>query len=178
MGSKFLSGDDSTDLTELQMGSFAINVASAVIQSLAPNLPIRTNADRMLTSGLIQVADCAFVPLTNPATTNLNLASYAINNAKEMLLQLNALPTTPAATLLTIYTDGSRLRYKDNTTATYQVATSTDLAAYLLKSGGTMTGAIAMGTNNITGIGTLSGATISRSADNIVANTGTGTAGA
>ena len=102
MGSKFLSSSDGVDLTELQLGVFPLNVASAVIQSLAVSLPVRTNADRMLTSGLIQVADCAFIPLTNPATANLDLASYAINNAKQMLLASNATPTTPATNMLTV----------------------------------------------------------------------------
>ena len=79
--------------------------------------------------------------------------------------------------MLTFYTNGNKLHYKDDTTVTYQVATSTDLAAYLLKSGGTMTGSIAMGAHDITNIGTLSGSSISRNANDIVANTGTGTSG-
>ena len=69
--------------------------------------------------------------------------------------------------MLTIYTSGDRVRYKDNTTATYQVATLIDLAVYLLKSGGTLSGAIAMVTNNITNIGSISGAVNSRLVDNI-----------
>ena len=145
MGSKFLASDSSVDLTELQLGSFAINISTAVIQSLAVNLPIRTNADRMLTSGLIQLTDCAFVPLTNPASANLDLASYAITDVKEMLFEANVTPSTPPMDMLTLYTSGDRLRYKDVTMATYQVATSADLAVYLLKSGGTMTGTINMG---------------------------------
>ena len=128
MGSKFFGGSDSVDLTELQLGSFSVNLASAVIQTLAPNLPVRTNADRMLTSGLIQFSDCAFSPLTNPASENLDLASYAITDVKEILLESNVSPSTPPADMLTLYTSGDRLRYKDDTTATYQVATSGDLA--------------------------------------------------
>ena len=42
-------------------------------------------------------------------------------------------------------------------------------ASYLAKAGGTMAGAIAMGTNNITNIGSISGATYTRTADNIAA---------
>ena len=95
MGSKFLGGDDSTDLAELQLGTFPINISSAVVQSLAGSLPVRTNADRMLTSGLIQLTDCNFSPLTNPASENLDLASYAITDVKEMLLESNATPSTP-----------------------------------------------------------------------------------
>ena len=177
MGSKFLAADSAVDLTELQLGTYPINIASAVIQSLAPNLPVRTNADRMVTSGLIQLTDCAFAPLTNPASANLNLANFAITNVKETSLQSNAAPSTPDPNMLTVYTSGDRLRYKDNTTATYQVATLSDLAAYLLKSGGTMSGAIAMATNNITNIGSISGAVNSRLVDNIASISGAQTTG-
>ena len=131
MSSKFLSSGG--DLSTLQIGVFPLNVASAVVQSLAPSLPVKTTASKELVSGLIQVADCAFIPLTNPATVNLNLASYAINNVKEMLFALNAAPSTPPANLLTIYTNASKLQYKDDTTATYQIATTSDIASYLLK---------------------------------------------
>ena len=79
MGSKFLESD-STDLSALTDGTFNLNISSAVLQSLAPNLPVRTTGTRQLTSALIQLADCAFTPLTNPATANLNLAGYAVSN--------------------------------------------------------------------------------------------------
>ena len=39
--------------------------------------------------------------------------------------------------------------------------------------GATLSGVLVMGGNNITGVGTISGATNSRTADNIVSNTGT-----
>ena len=81
--------DGSGDLSALQDGTFPLNVASVVISNTTPSQPLRTDASRKITTGLIQVADCAFTPLTNPATTNLNLASYAINNVASI--------TTPAA---------------------------------------------------------------------------------
>src|SRR5205814_1828612 len=43
---------------------------------------------------------------------------------------------------------------------------------YLPLAGGTMAGSIAMGTNNITNVGSLSGAANTRSVDDIVANAG------
>lgn len=49
--------------------------------------------------------------------------------------------------------------------------------AFLPLAGGAMTGAIVMGANNISGVGSISGATNSRTADNIVSNTSTGIAG-
>ena len=102
---------------------FSLSIASAIIQNLAPSLPVRTTAAKQLISGQIQLTDCAFAPLTNPAAVNLDLASYTITDVKEMLLELNAAPSTPPADMLTLYTSGDRLRYKDDTTATYQVAT-------------------------------------------------------
>ena len=139
MGSKFL-GSDSTNLSALIDGTFQLNVASATIQSLAPSLPLKTTATKQLISGLIQLTDCAFAPLTNPASANLNLAGFSITNAKETTLQSNAAPSTPDPNMLTIYTSGNRLQYKHNTAATYQVANMTDLAGYLPLTGGTMNG--------------------------------------
>lgn len=55
------------------------------------------------------------------------------------------------------------------------IISSPDLTAYLQKAGGTMSGAIVMGTNDITGIDDLSGPTNSRKADNIVSCTGAST---
>lgn len=52
---------------------------------------------------------------------------------------------------------------------------SASTGPWLPLAGGTMSGSIAMGTNNITNVGNLSGATNSRTADNIVSNTGSGT---
>lgn len=51
------------------------------------------------------------------------------------------------------------------------------IATKLPLAGGTMSGAIAMASNNITNIGTISGTTNSRSADNIVSCTGSSVAG-
>ena len=106
MSSKFLSSGG--DLATLQIGVFPLNVASAVIQSLAPSLPLKTTATKQLVSGLIQLTDCAFAPLTNPASSNLNLANYAITNVKETSLQSNAAPSTPDPNMLTIYTSRDR----------------------------------------------------------------------
>ena len=128
MGSKFLSSSTAGNLEELQSGNFSVNVASVAIQSLAPSLPLRTNANKELISGLIQLNDCNFNPVSNPSSTDLDLASYAITDVKQILLENNVTPSTLPADMLTLYTNGDRLRYKD-TTATYQVTTSGSLAA-------------------------------------------------
>jgi hypothetical protein len=143
-------------------------MSSAIIQTLSPSLPLKTTATKQLTSALIQLADCAFTPLTNPSAADLNLAGYSVTNVNQAVMSSNVAPTTPATNQLTLYSSGKKLRYKDDTSSTYQVATSTDLTAYLQLIGGTMTGSVNMGTNNITNVGTVSGATNSRTADNIL----------
>lgn len=69
MSSKFLSGGQ-TDFTD---GTAQINIKSATIQDLLPNLPVRTTTGKLLTSGLIQVTDCAFVPLSDPFNGTLHV---------------------------------------------------------------------------------------------------------
>ena len=155
MGSKFLSSSTAGGLEELQSGNFSVNVASIAIQSMAPSLPIRTNPNKELISGLIQLDDCNFNPISNPLSTDLDLASYAITDVKQILLENNVTPSTPPTDMLTLYTSGDRLRYKDDTTATYQVTTSGDLVTYLSKSGGTMTGPINMGQQELTNVGAV-----------------------
>ena len=93
MGSKFL-GTDSNNLEVLQDGSFVLNVASADIQSLVPNMPVRSSATRELVSGLIGVSDCNFTPLTNPAAGDLNMDNNSITNAQQIGLPQNSNPST------------------------------------------------------------------------------------
>jgi hypothetical protein len=126
MGSKFLIGG--VDLSALQDGSTPINVATVTVQNLGPNLPVKTDAGKQLTTGLIQLSDCAFVPLTNPATADLDMGDNALTDVKDMLLAANASPTTPPVGQLTVYEASDKLRYKDSNAITYQVATTADLS--------------------------------------------------
>ena len=159
MSSPFLLGGG-FDLSVLQDGSTPIFVASAQVNDLAPGLPVRTDASHQLVGGLIQLSDCAFTPLANPAATDLNMNSYALDNVHEAALQENATPTTPPTNGVTIFAYGDKLQYVDDTGAIFQVASLTDLttylSAYLAKAGGTMTGALNMGTNDITNAGSIS----------------------
>lgn len=126
MSSKFLYGG--ADLSALQDGSFPINVASAIVQNLGASLPVKTDASKKLTTGLIQLADCNFVPLTNPATADLSMGTHSLTNTASIQLNANAAPTTPAAGVLTVYEAGDKLHYKDSAATTYQVATTADLS--------------------------------------------------
>ena len=94
MGSKFLSGGGS-DLSVLLDGTFSLNVSSAIIQTLTPSFPVKTSATKELVSGQIQLSDCNFVPLTNPAEEDLDLGEHAITDISELLLTANATPSTP-----------------------------------------------------------------------------------
>ena len=149
MGSKFL-GTGSNDLSALQDGSFVLNVASANIQSLVPNMPIRASATRELVSGLIGVSDCSFTPLTNPVAGDLNMNNNSITNAQQIGLSQNSSPSTPSAGKLNVYNNGGNLRIIDSSSTIQTVATTANLAAYLPLAGGTMTGSINLGGQEIT----------------------------
>ena len=118
---------------------------------------INVDSRRRVTSGLIQLADCAFTPLANPVAADLDMNSY---NVRETQLQDNAAPTTPPTNGVTIFAYGDKVQYVDDTGTIYQVASLADLttylSAYLARAGGTMTGALNMGANNITNTGTIS----------------------
>ena len=94
MSSPFLTDGD-TDLSVLQDGTFTINVAAATVGDTVPGLPLHVDSRRRVTSGLIQLSDCAFAPLANPATVDLNMNSYALDNVHEATLQENDANHTP-----------------------------------------------------------------------------------
>ena len=101
MGSKFLDSK-TTNLATLQDGSFPINVSSAIVQSLAPNLPVRTTLNKSIVSGLIGISDVSFVPITNPMSANLDLGNNNIIDVLSLLLTANPTPTTPPIGMLTL----------------------------------------------------------------------------
>lgn len=148
MGSKFL-GTDSNNLEVLQDGSFVLNVASADIQSLVPNMPVRSSATRELVSGLIGVSDCNFTPLTNPVAGDLNMNNNSVTNAQQIGLPQNSSPSTPSAGSLNVYNDGGNLKIINSSSTIQTVATTANLAAYLPLAGGTMTGSINLGGQEI-----------------------------
>ena len=69
MSSPFLTDGD-TDLSVLQDGTFTINVAAATVGDTVPGLPLHVDSRRKVTSGLIQLADCAFIPLARQPSTS------------------------------------------------------------------------------------------------------------
>jgi hypothetical protein len=75
MGSRFLN-QGGADLSVLTEGTFELNVASIIDVSLAPNLPVRSSPTKVLTSGLIGVSDCSFVPLVNPYTGTISAQNF------------------------------------------------------------------------------------------------------
>ena len=74
-------------------------------------------------------------------------------------------------------TSGKVLADGGATLAQYALLTGAAFSGAISAVGATLSGVLLMGGNNITGVGTISGAVNSRTADDIVSNTGTGTAG-
>ena len=72
-----------------------MNVAGVTVGDVVPGLPLRSDGRRKVTSGLIQLADCAFTPIASPATTALDMNGHALDNVSETQLAENAAPTTP-----------------------------------------------------------------------------------
>ena len=194
MGSKFLISE-TTDLSSLQDGTFSLNVATILDQALAPNLPVKTDATKQLTSGLIELDDCAFTPLANPYagtisardfitaydTTPVDLNTFIASTLSDLLALasetqfISASPspnTTTVSSILstpTIYTNDiydlasqTQIIQLSNTDINVaassftfngdEVATTCSLGSYLPLAGGMMSGAIDMGTQDITDV--------------------------
>ena len=86
MGSRFLSVNDSSgSLSSLQDATFDLNVKSAKIEGLTPNLPIKTDtASKKLISAKITLSDIDAPLLTNPSTADFDLANHSINSVNNI----------------------------------------------------------------------------------------------
>ena len=100
--------DGSGELSTLQDGTFSLNVASAVIGDTTPGQPLRINASRKVTSGLIQLADCSFTPLTNPAVANLSMAGYQLTNVARITQPASDRNITIGSTIISTGTINSQ----------------------------------------------------------------------
>ena len=78
MSSKFLYSAPVSDLTTLSDGTFALDIASAKISELTPNLPIKTDVNGKLVSSLIQPSDINGGILSNPLGGDLNLGNFDV----------------------------------------------------------------------------------------------------
>lgn len=165
MGSKFLGSANGVDLTD---GSAQINIRSAAVQSLLPSLPVHTTAARMLTSGLIQASDCAFVPLDNPATADMNMSGFSVVNAANIngvpVANLVSNPSTSTTSHVAVFSDATGKVVGDGGHA---------LSEYLPLAGGTMAGDINANSHNLTNVGNLNSVAVSQ----LVSNAGGSTSG-
>lgn len=83
-------------------------------------------------------------------TGSIDMNSQSLTNLNQTILIPNVSPSLPDEDQITLYSSLSKLRYMDSTSTVHEVATVGGLSAYLSRGGGTMTGAINMGNNNIT----------------------------
>jgi hypothetical protein len=81
MSNPFLSYGGGGDLASLATGTFDLNVGSVKDQSLVPGMPLKTNANKQLVTGLIGPADISFAVLSNPLNADLEVQGevYAEN---------------------------------------------------------------------------------------------------
>lgn len=137
------------DISILQNGSVSINVASMQATNLTPGMTLRADASKQIMSDMIHLSDCSFTPLMNPVLENLNMSGNSIQHIKEYEMDTNTSPSVPDSGKLIVYTNNSKLMYKDDSNVDYEVATNIDLLNYLSNLGGTMNGTLDMNNNAI-----------------------------
>lgn len=106
----------------------------------------------------------------------IDMNGNTILDLSETIYSTNPTPDTPSPNGITLYTSNNQLKYIDPTGAVFIVGTAV-VGGYLPISGGTMTGVIDMGANNISNAGTLSGSTTSRAVNNITSCATSGVSG-
>ena len=98
MSSKFISSDSATGLASLQDGTFNLSVASASMSDLTPGLPVKTNSDKKLVSGLIEPDEINATLLTNPLigtleATDFKTATTSLSSIETKTQQIQFAPT-------------------------------------------------------------------------------------
>jgi len=96
---KFLSGS-SGGLEELTTGTFDLNVGSATIQSLAPDLPVLTNSSKTLISGFIPATSISPPVITSPFIGTLIVSDLETDDYLSINAQLNLTDNILSATQL------------------------------------------------------------------------------
>ncbi len=115
-----------------------------------------------------------FLPLTGGTMSGaIDMADEDIDNIGQANLSANGAVSTPGFGDIGLFTTGdSILRYVDAGASLHQVATSADLGAYLPLAGGTMSGAINMGAQEIGNV-----SAIRTSTTNVIIGTGASVTG-
>jgi hypothetical protein len=76
MSSPFLSTGSGNIQAVLNSGTQSANLTTIIDQSLIPNLPVCSNADKQLISRQLGTADLNFTPLTNPFVGTLQASDF------------------------------------------------------------------------------------------------------
>jgi len=151
-------------LNALKNGTFDLNVASAEVQGLLPNYPVKTNASRQLVSGLIGPSDLQAAILTNPYTGTIQATGDVVANYDTTAVSLVNTGAAAQAAQLTASSAEATANSAAATAATAQSTASaaqTTANAALPRAGGTMTGGINMGTQSISAANNITTSTLS-----------------
>lgn len=189
--SKFLQSRP--NLNAVLDGSLAIYGATIGATNLTPNFPVRVDPSRRLVATTLAqndvtglVADLGALQsktqnisgdttVGNTSFAGVLQSTSAVESNAFTMVQLGSTPA-PVPSRGFLWSDTSdQLHYA--TVGGGDKVVTTGGAAYLPLAGGTMTGSIALGTNNLTNVGSISGVTNSRTADNILSCTTNGVSG-
>ena len=132
MSIPFLSyGGGGGDLASLSTGTFDLNVGSVKDQSLVPNMPLRTNANKQLVTGLIGPADISFAVLSNPLYADLEvLGEVVAENVVSSGLDLNQFAATVGSDVLDLKTKTSGLTFFGGRTTVAGILLAPDILAH------------------------------------------------
>ena len=154
-------------LSGATLSTLADNIVSISTAQATGNLPAFSASSKVLVDSTVVAANVV-TATTGGTVGNLLSFSAAKVATDSTWVAANVVSTASIGTAGRVVTFSAAKAVQDSGIFLSALATTASLSAYLLLAGGTMTGAIAMGANNITNLGTLSGATNSRTADNIV----------
>ena len=111
MSNRFLTSGNQDGLEGLTDGTFNLNVNSVTIDGLLPELPVKTDGDRKLVSGNLDIAD------------TINLQSELDNKNKLDFTEVIS-PAAPVADTLRLFAKDNKFYYKNDLGVESEIATS------------------------------------------------------
>ena len=131
MSNPFLNYGGGGDLASLATGTFDLNVGSVKDQSLVPGMPLRTNANKQLVTGLIGPADISFAVLSNPLNADLEvLGEVYAENVVSGGLDLNQFAATVGSDLLDVKNRTTNISHFGGRTTVAGILLAPDILAH------------------------------------------------